>query len=169
MLLFKRLLCGFVLLMSLSHCAFKPLYSSYEGEAVGLLASVKVANIEGRYGQIMRNALLNKLTPQGIPQRPEYILEVNMDFSERELGVAKDATATRSEVTLLVNYKLIDHKTGKVLYTGREMESADHNVLTHSYYSNIVSEDNTKEGTIELMSDLIKLSLSSYLTSQETS
>lgn len=157
-----------VLLVSLSQCAFKPLYSSYEGEATELLAGIKVSNIEGRYGQLMRNALLNKLTPKGAPQKPLYILDIKMDFSERELGVAKDATATRSEVTLLVNYKLIDNKTGEVLYVGKEVESADHNVLTHSYYSNIVSEENTKEGTIELMSDLIKLSVSSYLTAQKT-
>jgi LPS-assembly lipoprotein len=115
----------------------------------------------------MRNGLLQKITPQGQPNNPLYVLSVSMNFSDRDLGIAKDATATRSEVTLSVTYTLTDYKTGKTLYEGKEVESTDYNILTNSYYSNIVSKNNAQEGSIEFMSNLIKLSLASYLNSTQ--
>jgi LPS-assembly lipoprotein len=163
MLLFKRSIFGLFALFLLPNCSFKPLYSSYEGDVVEQLSSVKIAQIEGRLGQIMRNALLKGITPLGQPQKPKYILEVSMDFSDRDLGVAKDATTTRSEILLSVQYVLKDAKTGKILHRGREAESSDYNVLTSSYYSNIVSKNNAQEGTVEFIANLVKLSLSSYL------
>ena len=113
----------------------------------------------------MRNALLQKISPGGEPERPRYTLDGD-EFHDRDLGVAKDATTTRSEITLTVDYKLRDNQSGKVVLKGKEQESADYNMLTHSYYSNVVSQDSTREGIIEMMSDLIKLGLASHLSKQ---
>jgi len=166
MLSFKKImLCA--ALLSLNGCTFRPLYGTYDNEASEHLASIKISNIEGRLGQTMRNGLLQKITPQGQPNNPLYVLSVSMNFSDRDLGIAKDATATRSEVTLSVTYTLTDYKTGKTLYEGKEVESTDYNILTNSYYSNIVSKNNAQEGSIEFMSNLIKLSLASYLNSTQ--
>ena len=155
---------SFLSLLLLSGCTFKPLYSSYEGQVTDRLSSIKISQIEGRLGQIMRNALLQKLTPLGNPKNPRYILDISITFSDRDLGVAKDATATRTEVVLSVHYTLKNAKTGKILHEATETESSDYNMLTTSYYSNIVSKTNAQEGTIELVSNLIKLGLSSYLS-----
>jgi LPS-assembly lipoprotein len=163
MLWFKKSFLGLVFLF-MSSCAFKPLYSSYEGDVVDRLASIKISQIEGRLGQVMRNALVQKLTPLGNPRDPHYILDVSLGFSDRDLGVAKDATTTRTEVILSVRYTLKDAKTGKILHQASETESADYNILTTSYYSNIVSKNNAQEGTVELVANLIKLSISSYLS-----
>lgn len=164
MLLFKRKFYSLIALFILSGCSFKPLYSSYEGEVVARLASIKINQIEGRLGQIMRNALLKGLTPFGEPKKPKYLLDVSLVFSDRDLGVAKDATATRSEVILSIQYVLKDAKTGRIIHKGSETESSDYNVLTTSYYSNIVAKNNAQEGSIDFMANLIKLSLSSYLS-----
>ena len=168
MLLFKRIVLVSALLL-VTQCSFRPLYSSYDGVAVEKLSHIKISNIEGRLGQVMRNSLLQKMMPGGEPDRPLYTLDVEMNFSNRDLGIAKDATTTRSEVTLTVLYKLRDNKSGKILLEGKEQESADYNMLTKSYYSNVVSQENTREGTVELMSDLIKLALASYLGDKESS
>jgi LPS-assembly lipoprotein len=166
MWLFKNVMVC-VVLLSLNHCTFRPLYGTHDEESSEHLAYIKINNIEGRLGQVMRNVLLQKLTPQGQPSNPLYALSVSISFSDRDLGIAKDATATRSEVTLSVTYTLTDHKTGKVLYEGKEVESTDYNILTNSYYSNIVSKNNAQEGVIEFMANLIKLSLASYLNSPQ--
>ncbi len=167
MSLFKRFFVLSGILLSLNQCTLRPLYATQKTESSEHLAYVKIANIEGRLGQIMRNSLLQKITPQGQPRNPLYILEVTLNFSDRDLGVAKDATATRSEVSLSANYTLKDYTTGKVLYTGKEVENTDYNILTSSYYSNIVSKNNAQEGVVEFMSNLIKLSLASYLNSTQ--
>ena len=164
---FKKIGCNCLFILLLTQCNFKSLYGTNDTIAFEHLRRIKISNIEGRLGQMMRNALVQKITPQGYPENPLYTLDITMNFSDRDLGIAKDATATRAEVTLSVTYVLKDYKTGKELYKGQEVESADYNILTHSYYSNIVSKQNTQEGTIEFMSNLIKLSLASYLSSTQ--
>lgn len=149
----------------LGMCGFHPLCQ--KEDVVEKFSKIKIRPIEGKLGQTFRNILLEKLTPRGVPQSPEYILEVSLTTSDRDLGIAKDATTTRSEVTVVVSYTLKEARTGKVLHTGKESESSDYDVLTDSYYSNIVSKEDTREGLVALIADLVHLSLASYLSSEK--
>lgn len=164
MWLFKKLACLSILLALCQCSSFQPLYSSYEGVAIERLSQIKISTIEGRLGQEMHNALLQKLTPSGVPEKPQYVLDLETSFVDRDLGVAKDATTTRNEITLTVRYTLRNAHSGETVLKGTEQESADYNMLTHSYYSNVVSKDSTREGLIEMVSDLIKLALASHLS-----
>lgn len=167
---FKKLgiFCAFSLL--LSQCTFHPLYKVEDRGAVFEdLSKIKINTIEGRLGQMMRNALLKRITPKGQVKESSYTLTVALSFSDRDLGIAKDATSTQSEVTLVATYVLKDCRTGEVLYQGKESESSDYDVLTTSYYSNLVSKENAKEGLVEWVANLIELSLADYFTSTKRS
>jgi LPS-assembly lipoprotein len=163
---FRKLSAVWVSLLFLSQCTFHPLYKVGESEAGSDgMSKIKIDAIDGRLGQMMRNALLKRLTPKGQARDASYILEVILSFSDRDLGIAKDATSTQSEVTLVADYVLKDCRTGDVLYKGRETESSDYDVLTTSYYSNLVSKENAKEGLVEWVANLIQLSLAHYFMS----
>lgn len=167
MLLFNRTFSALFLFLTLTQCHIAPLYSTHKDkQSVAALSRIKISTIEGRMGQIMHNLLLKHLTPQGQPLKPLYTLDIDMTYVDRDLGVSKDATTTRSDVTLTAHYILRDFETGKVIFKGKEIESTDYNMLTDSYYSNIVSKKNAQAGVAEHVAKLIKLSLATFLSSQ---
>ena len=72
----------------ISGCGFEPLYvekktssdwyynNEFDAGIRDEMASVKVELIQDRIGQLIRNDLLDKLTPKGEPKSPKYYLKV---------------------------------------------------------------------------------------------
>lgn len=155
--------------MVLTACDFKPLYggiSSHKGKGLG---AIKINVVSEREGQILRNKLLHLLTPSGHPRYPKYELRISMQYQDRDLGIARDATTTLSQIVINVGYQLVDFRSGKVLYRDTIKTAGDYNVLKSSYYSNVVSEKSAREGMLEEVAESIKVSIASYLDYQETS
>ncbi len=84
----------------LSGCGFQPLYGKRAENPLPQLASIKIHPIADRTGQILRNYLLNELTPRGQPRNPKYILFVEVTESLGSYGIQKDDTATRAILKL---------------------------------------------------------------------
>lgn len=157
----------FITIGVLTGCGFSPLYGPQASGSQGL-HSIKVRVIAEREGQILRNKLVHALTPYGQPRHPEYELDVTLDYGERDLGIAKDATTTRSQITLKATYILKDFRTGKVMYTDKVETMSDYNILKTSYYSNIVSEKTAREDLLNEVADSIKVALASFLEFQRS-
>lgn len=154
------IICVFLWLPS---CGFKPLYGGGSSEEAKSLESIKIKIIGDRQGQILRNKLRHSLTPYGQPRHPKYELAVSLNYTDKGLGVAKDATTTRSQIILDVKFYLQDFRSGKTLYSDTIKSVADYNVLKTSYYSNVVSEKAAKEDLLNEVAESIKVSIASYL------
>ncbi len=71
-------------------CGFEPLYvekkeagswyygSNFDSSISEEMSQVKIQPIADRFGQIMRNELLDLLTPRGVPKEPKYRLFVTL-------------------------------------------------------------------------------------------
>ncbi|MCM0018613.1 MAG: hypothetical protein NBV67_01330, partial [Tagaea sp.] len=63
----------------LAGCGFEPLHrATARGSAADSLAAIRIDPIADRSGQILRNYLLDRLSPRGTPARPDYVLRVRL-------------------------------------------------------------------------------------------
>lgn len=126
--------------MLVSACGFEPLYVEKKSSGqwyydnkfdTGIkeeMASVKVELIQDRIGQLIRNDLLDKLSPKGEPKHAKYILSVtSINKQEIDQALRNDITATRKKVIYKVTYVLRnpERKTlinsTSVAYTGYDI------------------------------------------------
>lgn len=129
------------MLTGLTACGFRPLYGPQNGYDASLaeMASVKVLPIPERIGQILRNSLLDRLTPRGAPVNPRYRLGVSMEIQKEGLAFEKDESVTRFNLTVSANYQLTEIATGSVITSGSARSVAAFNVV-RSDFANISAE-----------------------------
>ena len=121
----------------ISGCGFKPLYiqnssQNIYGEQtqnqsiINELAQIKITPISGRFGQQIRNKLLDLLTPKGAPANAKYRLDVKLvKKTVSQQAMRDDVTATSEKVNYTVAYKLFEGSkklvSGDVVsYNGKE-------------------------------------------------
>lgn len=146
----------------LTACGFRPLYMSQE-ESSGLSYPIKIASIPNRDGQLLRNYLVELLTPAGPPLKPKYILEIKLTDSITGIGVNKDETTSRKQAILVANIILKDYKNNKVVYTHSTNAINSFSVLSQNYYADLVAEKDAKHEAIRLLAEKIKLLLATYI------
>ena len=95
------------LCMLVAACGFEPLYARRAGGSTyDQLSAVYIEPIEDRTGQLLYNALRDRMNPEGAPQRPAYRLSVKLDEARSELATRSDEFATRADVTVTAVYKV---------------------------------------------------------------
>ncbi|NOZ42398.1 MAG: hypothetical protein GXP02_04435 [Alphaproteobacteria bacterium] len=130
----------------LGGCGFSPMYGQFangKGDLRDIMANIRVAEITeqgrpSRIGQVIRNNLLDNLTPFGETKSAEYILKVTFLVEQRGYGIRKDEAVTLRNLKLVTTYQLESVATSKVI-----MESAARALVTYdlvqSDYSNMVA------------------------------
>ena len=149
--------------LSLSGCGFRPLYADRSG-GTGVaddVATVRVASIPDRTGQILRNELIDRLNPSGEPTDPRYALEVRVAVAELGLGIRKDETATRTTLRFRSSFGLRDSASGAIVYSSRVTAATSYNVVA-SDYATIASERAARRRGLILVAESIALRLAAY-------
>lgn len=169
----------FVFLSLVSGCGFEPLYvekksssdwyynSEFDTGIKDEMASVKVELIQDRIGQLIRNDLLDKLTPKGEAKNPKYILSVTkIDKKEIDQALRNDITATRKKVIYKVFYVLknTEHKT---LINGNSVAYLGYDILRDPYSTTFAQKKNEKNAARIIAND-ISLRLGAYFHSLQT-
>lgn len=146
----------------LAGCGFHPLYEGgRKGEAATELASVKIEPIADRSGQILRNRLLDLLTPYGQPAQPQYLLKVILSEGASGLAVRKSEFATRANLQITAQYELQEPRSRAILYTGTTAITGGYNILS-SEVSTLASEQNVRERVIGQIAEEMQTRLSAY-------
>jgi len=127
-------------------CGFKPMYGQFSdgrGDLRDIMANIRVSDITeqgrpSRIGQVIRNNLLDSLTPFGETKKAEYILKVTFLIEERGYGIRQDESVTLQNLKLVTSYQLEKVDTSKVV-----LESAARAIVTYdlaqSDYSNMIA------------------------------
>ena len=95
--------------LALSGCGFEPMYGRPSGGAspvAGELAEVSIAPIADRRGQMLRQALEERLNAGGEPTRARYTLNVTLNESIEKLVFRRDASPTLANLSLVADYQL---------------------------------------------------------------
>jgi len=159
------LLAGVILLNT--GCGFRPLYGERQESArtVDALALVGVANIPERYGQVIRNYLLDRITPMGQPARPRYRLQLEIKTQKEALAIEQDETVERYNFSLVARYKLVDLTTATTVFRARSQSIAAYNVV-RSDYATLVAEQDAATRVAREVSDDIKIQLAIFFDRQ---
>jgi LPS-assembly lipoprotein len=162
-----RIFC-LVFVGMLSACGFEPLYgpqSSQRPEVCEQLAQIKVARIPDREGQILRNHLIDILSPNGQPVFPAACLNVQLIKTKVDVNVRKDGTAMRYKITLVANISLCDPETNQMFYTDRATVVNAYYIggnTAVAAYSTVISERDAVKKALKLLAENIQLLLASY-------
>lgn len=153
---------------ALSACGLSPVYGKYSDSAKGSavsneLSSVYIDNIPDRTGQRIKNILMDSMYKQGRPGAgAKYRLQVS-SVSENiyGLGIAKDATATRSQILLSTTMSLYNAGTGERLMQRNLKAVSSFNTLA-SQYTTLVTEEDARTQAIEEIARRIETQLELY-------
>lgn len=159
---FSKLLSSLSFCILLTACGFRPLYETPEVGISDISYPLKISTIADRDGQILRNFLLDMLTPEGQPSNPCYILDIKLTEVIANTLINKDETTQRKEATLIADLTLRTSKTNKIVYKHRTKAINSYAVLSKNYYSDVVGQQYAKREALRSLAEKIKLLLTAY-------
>ncbi|MQP66710.1 hypothetical protein GE253_15345 [Niveispirillum sp. SYP-B3756] len=160
----KRLIAAaLIALLPLAGCGFQPVYGTRAGGVTAgmALANVQIDPIPDRNGQVLRNNLIDRFYTDGRPADARYRLAVALSAAEEQLGIQKDATATRARLRLQANYELIDNHSGQVVYRTFSRSVISFNLLD-SQFAVLASRQGAYDRGLTELADDIRTRLSLY-------
>ena len=154
-----KLISVLALAALLGGCGFHPMYAqrtptSPKQTVADRLALIKIGTIQDRQGQILRNALVERLTPKGEPSKPAYTLRVTLSKTEGGINFQKNATASSGETSVSATWVLTDLATGKSP-AGATFTSVDSFNYLGPRYGSIAEERDSEERVYLDMADMI--------------
>jgi LPS-assembly lipoprotein len=158
-----------VVAAALAGCGFQPLYGRPGGagpdsaSVADEMAAIKIEFIDNRSGQILRNFLLDGMTPRGEPARPTYRLQIALaEPRPQDLGIARDDSVVRFSYNVRALFRLLDARSGRVVYEDSASSSSSYEV-TNSQYATVASRDNARERVLEDLALEIRTQIGQYL------
>lgn len=131
----------------LSGCGFTPLYAA-PGVSPGLSAIEPVAP-EGRTGFLLGEALNDALARDpALP--PRWRLQLDLKETRTPRGRRVDATASRYELVLTADWKLVDATTGAVALEGTTTTEATFDRADQPYAGIVANQDAQSRAAAEL-------------------
>jgi LPS-assembly lipoprotein len=160
-----RQLAALLLILSLAACGMKPLYGTGSDQTRADLAAIEVAEIPGRAGWLMRNALSDRLSANGSAS-PRYRLDVRLDDELEGLGLLSDESIGRERRTLRARYQLVDLASDDIVLDASAEYDAGIDVVS-SDYATIAAEETALENLAVEVADRIVTRVALALRDQE--
>ena len=164
-------------LLLIAACGFEPLYVEkkhdnlwyFDGEfdtsISQEMAKVKVEPISDRFGQLLRNDLIDLLSPKGQPKKPKYRLFVKLDSkTETNQALRSDITATRKMVKYHVTYYMM---SGNEVLNGDSVAYSSYDILANPYSTTMAKKKGDQDAVTIIAND-ISLRLGAYFHSIAT-
>jgi len=165
-----RVAAAVLALAVLAGCGFQPLYATgKDGETATEdgLAATRIQPMKGRTGQQLHNLLRDRLNPGGQSIAPAYELEIQLSKSITQLGIRKDETATRANLTMTASFSLRDAQSKNTLLNSKAISVNSYNILD-ALYATTVAENNAVERGLRELADDIRLRLAIYFADPRT-
>lgn len=160
-----RILLSLVLLL-LGACGFEPVYGERPAQPGGsvrqALGSIEIAQVREREGQVLRNRLIDALTPRGPVAAPRYALEVELDEDVEGFAIRPDRAVTRERVEVRARMVLVDHTTGQPVIDETESVWTSYDIV-QSDFANINAQRDARARAAEQLADRIVMRLATYL------
>jgi LPS-assembly lipoprotein len=137
-------------------CGFRPVYGTWSAaaETVVELNRVAIEPIGDRNGQMLRNLLIDRFYTTGRPADPRYRLVIRLATTQEDLGIRRDATATRARIRLVADYELVDAASGQTVYRSFSRAVVSYNLLEAQYATLVSEQDAYDRGLTELSEDI---------------
>lgn len=156
--------------VAVSACGFKPLYGTKGvrgGSVKADMSGVRIEQISNRAGQVLRNQLIDKMTPAGQPAEATYRLIIRLSENKVPLGIRKDETATRANMIQTAFYVLQEMNSGVVVDRGTVQSTTSYNIVD-SDFGTIMAERDARTRGVEQLAESITLRVALYFNRRET-
>lgn len=148
-------LAGLLALVLLAGCSFRPLYGGKPGtELRRALATVEIAPQDGDIGQTLRNELIDEINPTGIDAAAVYRLEIDTETAENALLIQLDDTATRYDLSLAANFRIVRKTDAAVLYRSAVRRVASYNVRDEPFATLVARQDAERRAAREIAREI---------------
>jgi LPS-assembly lipoprotein len=154
-------------LLPVGGCGFHPLYGEAATAYDPQLAAISVQLIPDRVGQELSLGLRERLNPKGVPTPTRYTLAVTLFMQRADLGIRRDATASRGEIYMTARFVLTEVNSGKALYQAISRANSSFNILDDAFAS-LVAEQDAQDRSVREITDDISLRLASFLQRTRT-
>jgi len=154
-------------LLMLSACGFHSVYGTHDtGTSTAVaLNNIAIDNIPNRNGQILRNDLIDRMYGKNRSSQPQYRLKISVTYSEEDLGILANATATRSLLNMSGDYSLTDAQGEEILKgTAHSVASFD---KLDQIYATVAARQDAYDRTLHEVSEQIVNRLSLYFSKQK--
>ena len=160
-----------LVVLALTGCGFHPLYGSRSGTPASAqirerLSSVQVSPIDERLGQILHNALLDRIPSEDASAQPLYRLQVTVQEAISGINFQKNATASGGEMSVSSSWQLFDRSTGRRLASG-SFSSIDSVNYLGPRYASIVAERDAERRALDDLADMITDRVAVYLSTHK--
>lgn len=166
-----RILYGvlFIALVTLSGCGLTPVYGerTTQNNPSALLADIDIDIIPEEAGVNLRNELIDRMYTHGYPATPKYRLIVeSITEVKAGVGIAKDASVTRSQLRQYSKMHLLDIESNTVVLNRDISAVTSYNVL-ESHFTTLVSEREARHNGVNELAEQIILQLELYFSSPD--
>jgi LPS-assembly lipoprotein len=158
--------------VTLSGCGFQPVYmptaSGKAGVAQRELAAIQVDIIPDRPGQLLRQALQDRLEmgSSGVARR--YELSVAFGISGEGIAIEQNTTVTRLRMIGTATWNLVAQDPGRTRLTSGSAKSVDAiNIFDAQYFAADLENETAQRRLAEALADQITLQLATFFRRQD--
>jgi LPS-assembly lipoprotein len=156
-----------LLCLLLGACGFQPLHGRSAGGVTDAdLDTVQLPYLADREGQLLRNFLMQRFNPDGRRTQTLYALNINLTKSSQNLGVRKDGTATRVNLTFSAELSLRQVQGGKEVFKARSVSNISYNVL-EARFATVAAEQDAIRRATEALAQNISTRVAIYLRNRK--
>lgn len=157
--------------LGLSGCGFSPVYMPSAGNTQGVaqreLAEIDVAVIPDRPGQLLRQALQERLWGTGAAATPLYTLNVGYWIAGEGIAILPDNTATRVRMFGNANWTLVGRDpTHTPITSGYSRVQDAVNIFQNQYFGAELETEQVYRRLADSMADQITLRLAAFFRNQ---
>jgi LPS-assembly lipoprotein len=159
---------------ALSGCGFQPIYmptaSGNAGVAQRELAAIQVALISGRPGQLLRQALQDRLEKSSSGVAHRYDLTVGFGVSGEGIAVLQDTSPTRIRLIGSANWTLVAQDPGRTKLGNGSARTVDAvNVISGQYFAADLESEAVQRRIAEALADEITIQLAALFRKRAAS
>jgi LPS-assembly lipoprotein len=131
----RRQALGLALLpaAALAGCGFQPMYGGQGRAILAELGTIRVDRPRDRLGQLVRNEIIERMSPRGEPTVVHYKLSYTTRLNEVQLAIQDDNSITRFSLRLTVEVWLLEIASGKVIYRDKTRAVGGYNAVKSDF------------------------------------
>jgi LPS-assembly lipoprotein len=148
--------------LGLAACGFTPLYAT-RGLAAGM-SSIEVKVPHGRLAYLLSESLNDDLA-RDRDQPAVYRLDLTVSSAVFARGLNLDETAAYYEDHVIVDYRLVEIATGRVMKTGTQPVEVTY-AATNIPYAGIAAQEDSQKRAADEAADRIRTDLGIYFATQ---
>ena len=165
----RRQALGLALLpaTTLAGCGFQPMYGGPGRATLAEMGTIRVDPPRDRLGQLVRNEIIERMSPRGEPSVVRYRLSYTTRLTEVQLAIQDDDSITRFSLRLTVEVWLLEIASGKVIYRDKTRAVGGYNAV-NSEFATLAARDDTTNRVARATAQEIVTLLGVFFTRRRT-